>query len=48
MTDKVRYPKTVVIDGVEYKIGDKVPIPKSKRKTLRPFKAQFVTPLRRS
>lgn len=47
MTDKVRYPKTTIIDGVEYKIGDKVPIPKPKKRTLSPAKQQFI-PIRRT
>lgn len=47
MTDSVRYPKTVVIDGVEYKIGDKVPISKPKKKTIGKHTQQFI-PMRRS
>lgn len=32
MSTEIRYPKTVVIDGVEYKIGDKVPMVKKRRR----------------
>lgn len=42
MTDKIRYPDSVIMNGVEYKRGDRVPmIPKRKLK-VRPAHQQFV------
>lgn len=42
MTDKVRYPSEVTIDGVVYRRGDKVAMPKKPKLKVRPAKQQFI------
>lgn len=42
MTDEIRRPSTVVIDGVQYRRGDKVPMPPKRKLKVYKQKQQFI------